>query len=58
LACPFGASTASGEYQARMVHEVLQDYYLNSAIEYIDNTVIDGGGVEGFLDILDRVGQV
>ena len=32
LACPFGISTAPGEYQERMAHEVLQDYYLNGAI--------------------------
>ena len=32
LACPFGISTAPGEYQARMAHEILQDYYLNGAI--------------------------
>ena len=28
LTCPYGISTATGEYQARMAHEVLQDYYL------------------------------
>jgi len=55
LACPFGISTAPGEYQARMAHEVLQDYHLNGAIVYIDDTVIYGGDVEGFLDIPDRV---
>ena len=38
-----------------MAHEVLQDYYLNGAIVYIDDTVIYGRDVEGFLDILDRV---
>ena len=42
LACPFGILTAPGEYQARMAHEVLQDYYLNGAIVYIDDTVIYG----------------
>ena len=42
LACPLGISTASGEYQARMAHENLQDYYLNGAIVCIDDTVIYG----------------
>ena len=37
-----------------MAHEVLQDYYLNGAIVFIDDTVIFGRDVEGFLDILDR----
>ena len=27
LACLFGISTAPDEYQARMTHEILQDYY-------------------------------
>jgi len=36
----FGVSMAPGEYQARMAHEILQDYYLNGAILYIDDTVI------------------
>ena len=47
LACPFDISTAPGEYQARMAHEILQDYYLNGAIVYIDDTVIHGSTVEG-----------
>ena len=47
LACPFGISTGPGEYQARMAHEVLTDYYLNGDI---DDTVIYGRDVEGFLD--------
>jgi len=44
LTCPFGISTAPGEYQARMAHEILnylfilKDYYLNGAIVYIDDT--------------------
>jgi len=54
-ACPFGISTAPGEYQARMAHEILQDYYLNGAIVYIDDTVIYGSSVEGFLSILDQI---
>ena len=31
LACPFGISTAPGEYQARMAHKVLEGY-LNGAV--------------------------
>ena len=42
---PFGISTASGEYQARMTYEILQDYYLNGAIVYIDDTVIYGSTI-------------
>ena len=37
-----------------MAHEVLKDYYLNGAIVYIDDNVIYGRDVEGFLDILDQ----
>jgi hypothetical protein len=48
-------TTAPGEYQARMAHEILQDYYLNGSIEYIDDTVIYGSTVEGFLSILDQI---
>ena len=55
LACPFDISTAPGEYQARMAHEILQDYYLNGEIVYIDDTVIYGSTVEGFLSILDQI---
>ena len=55
LACPFGISTAPGEYQARMAHEILKDFYLNGAIVYIDDTVIYGRNVEEFLSILDRI---
>ena len=32
LARPYGISTAPGEYQARMAHEILQDYNLNGAV--------------------------
>ena len=39
---PFVVLTAPGEYQARMAHEVLQDYYLNGAVVYIDDTIIYG----------------
>ena len=55
LACPFGISTAPGEYQARMAHVVLKDFYLNGAIVYIDDTVIYGRNVEDFLGTLDRI---
>ena len=54
-ACPFSISTARGEYQARMAHEILQDYYLNGAIVYIDDTVIYGSTVEGFPTVLDQI---
>ena len=42
----FSQDIAPGEYQARMAHEILQDYYLNGAIVYIDDTVIYGSTVE------------
>ena len=42
-------------YQARMAPEILRDYYLNGAIVYIDDTVIYGITVEGFLSVLDRI---
>jgi len=43
LSFPFGILTAPGEYQARMDHQVLEGYYLNGAVVYIDDTVIYGG---------------
>ena len=46
LACPFGISIAPGEYQARMAHHILQDYYLNGAVVYIDNTILNGKNEE------------
>ena len=55
LACLFGISTAPGEYQARTAHEILHDYYFNCAIVYIDDTVIYGSTVEGFLSVLDQI---
>jgi hypothetical protein len=55
LACPFGISTAPGEYQARMAHEILREFYLDGAIVYIDDTVIYGTDVDNFLSILDKV---
>ena len=38
-----------------LTHEILQDYYLNGSIVYIDDTVIYGSSVEGFLYILDQI---
>ena len=38
-----------------MAHEILQDYYLNGAIVYIDDTVIYGSTVEGFQTVLDQI---
>ena len=56
LECPFCISTVPGEHQARIVHEVLKDYYQNGAIVFIGDTVFYGRDVEGFLDpILGRV---
>ena len=55
LAYPFGISTAPGDYQARMAHEILQDHFLNGAIVYIDDTVIYGSTVKAFLSILDQI---
>ena len=55
LACPFGISTAPGEYQARMAHKILQDYYLNGSIVYIDGTVLYDSTAEGFLTVLDQI---
>ena len=55
LACPFGISTAPGEYQARMAHKVLEGYYLNGAVVYIDDTVVYGKDASSFLRMLDLV---
>ena len=41
LSFPFGILTP-GEYQARMTHQVLKDFYLNGAIVYIADIVIYG----------------
>ena len=38
-----------------MTHEILQDYYLNGAIVYINDTVIYGSTVEGFPTVLDQI---
>ena len=50
LAYPFGISTSPGEYQARMAHQILQEFYLNSAVVYIDDTVIYGVNLGTFLE--------
>ena len=41
LARPFGISTAPGEYQDRMAHKVLEGYYLNGVVVYIDDTKLE-----------------
>ena len=55
LSCPFGISTAPEEYQARMAHQVLEGYYPNGAVVYIDDTVIYGKNEKLFLKMLDMV---
>ena len=55
LAFPFGISTAPGEYQARMAHKLLEGYYLNGAVLYIDDTVVYGKDATSFLQMLDLV---
>ena len=42
LAFPFGISTASGENQVRMAYKVLEGFYLNEAVVYIDDKGIYG----------------
>jgi hypothetical protein len=54
-ACPFGISTAPGEYQAQMAHVVLEEFYLKGCIVSIDDTVIHGADLESFLSVLDQV---
>ena len=44
-----------GEYQARMAHQILQEFYLNGAVVYIDDTVIYGANLGTFLERLDLV---
>jgi hypothetical protein len=48
LVCPFGISSAPGEYQARMAHQVLKVFYLQGAVVYIDDTVIYGSTADTF----------
>ena len=55
LAFPFGISTAPGKYQARIAHKVLEGYYQNGAVVYIDDTVIYGKDEQSFLQMLDMV---
>ena len=45
-----GISTAPGEYQARMAHQILKEFYLNDAVVYIDDTVIYGANLGTFLE--------
>ena len=52
---PFRISTAPGEYQAKIAHQVLEGYYLNGAVVYIDDTVIYGKNENHFLEMLDMV---
>ena len=40
-------------FAKRMAHEVLQDYYLNCVVVYIDDRIIDGRNEETFLTLLD-----
>ena len=47
LTCPFGISTAPGEYRSRMAHQIFQEFYLNGAVVYIDDTVIYGTNFPG-----------
>ena len=37
---------------------ILQDYYFNGAIAYIDDTVIYGSTVEGFLNVISRLWDI
>ena len=55
LVFPFGISKAPGEYQARKAHEVLQDYYLNGVVVFIDGTIIYGRNEKSFLTLLDQI---
>jgi len=52
---PFGISPASGEYQERMISEVLPGIHLNGAVCFIDDTAIVGDSVDSFLHNLDNV---
>ena len=54
---PFGISTVPGEYQARMAHKVLEGFYLNGVVVYIDDTVVNGRHQENFLQMLNRMAQ-
>ena len=38
-----------------MAHHILQDYYLNGAVVYIDDTIIYGKNEESFLALLDQI---
>ena len=51
IGCLPSISTAPGEYQARLSHEVLQNYYMNCSVVYID----DRRNEETFLTWLDQI---
>jgi len=38
-----------------MAHEVLQDYYLNGVVVFIDDTIIYGRNEESFLTLLHQI---
>ena len=44
-----------GEYQARMADKVLEGFYLNGTVVYIDDTVVYGKDKKTFLQMLDMV---
>lgn len=53
--CPFGVSTAPGIYQDRMANIILQPYFMQCCVVYIDDTIIYGDDADSFLLHLDRV---
>ena len=52
---PLESQQPPGEYQARMAHKVLEGFYLNGAVVYIDDTVVYGKDAKSFLQMLDLV---
>ena len=55
LSFPFRISTVPSEYQARMARQVLDGFYVNGSVVYIDDTVIYGKNEKVFLEMLDVV---
>lgn len=53
--CPFGLSTAPGVYQNRMAEIVLRDLIPEVCVVFIDDTIIKGKSVDGFLVNLEQV---
>ena len=49
LACPFGIPTVPGEHRAQMDYQILQEFYLNGDVVYIDDTVIYSTNLRTFL---------